>query len=101
MPAGLTRGCLVIIGAFAFITSDFAHVMSFFDNLRRGTGSIEIISLFAGIIGTVQIAGAGGSGIGSGSQTGLPVGKEPGFGQMKRSLRFREFRNSQGGVVCV
>ena len=58
MPAGLTRGCLVIIGAFAFITSDFAHIVSFFDNLRRGTGRIEVISLFAGIIGAAQIAAA-------------------------------------------
>ena len=44
----------------------------------------------------VAVTGTGGSGIGTGSKPGLPVGEEPGCGELERL-----FRNSKGGVVCV
>ena len=44
----------------------------------------------------VAVAGTGGSSIGASAYSGLPVGKEPGCGELVRL-----FRNSKGGVVCV
>ena len=44
----------------------------------------------------VAVTGTGGSGIGASAYSGLPVGKEPGCGELERL-----FRNSKGGVMCV